>query len=133
MTCCARPPIKKPVVGTRDTVRAALTGLVSILVFIAPFSPAQEECNQCVNTSFTRPINDIEKSSTDADADDGSQFLPRLRRRPGAICIEEPRKLDRKRGSKDASIVFEVGCVIGRCLVRMLDVCFDKFPLYTTR
>ena len=43
--------------------QAALTGLVSILVLIAPFSPRQGERNGCVNTKFTRPVNKIWKSS----------------------------------------------------------------------
>ena len=34
-----------------------LTGFVIIHVLIASFSPAREECNQRVNTKFTRPVN----------------------------------------------------------------------------
>ena len=45
----------------------ALTGLMSILVFIAPFSLAQGDRNQCVNTEFTRPDNEIRKSNADTD------------------------------------------------------------------
>ena len=44
--------------------QAALTGWVSILVFIAPFSPAQGGRNQFVNIKFTRPVNKIWKSNT---------------------------------------------------------------------
>ena len=47
---------------------AALTGLVSILAFIAPFSLMQGRSrNQCVNTKFTRPVSEIRKSSGDRE------------------------------------------------------------------
>ena len=40
-----------------------LTGFVTIHVFIASFSPAQGECNQMVNTEFTRPVNGMPMSN----------------------------------------------------------------------
>ena len=40
-----------------------LTGFVIIHLFIASFSPAQGECNQMVNTEFTRPVNEMPMSS----------------------------------------------------------------------
>ena len=39
-----------------------LTGFVIIHVFIASFSPVQGECNQMVNTKFTRPVNEMPMS-----------------------------------------------------------------------
>jgi len=36
-----------------------LTGFVIIHVFIALFSPAQGERNRTVNTTFTRPVNEM--------------------------------------------------------------------------
>ena len=42
---------------------AALTGLVSILVFIVPISPVKGECNQCENIKFTTHVNEIRKAS----------------------------------------------------------------------
>ena len=40
-----------------------LTGFVIIHVFIPSFSPAQGECNQIVNTKFTRPVNEMPMST----------------------------------------------------------------------
>ena len=42
-----------------------LTGFVIIHEFIASFSPAQGECNQLVNTEFTRPVNAMPMSTVD--------------------------------------------------------------------
>ena len=43
-----------------------LTGFVIIHVFIASFSPAQGERNQMVNTKFTRPVNEMPMSTSEA-------------------------------------------------------------------
>ena len=40
-----------------------LTGFVIIHLFIAPFSLAQGERNEMVNTKFTRPVNEMPMSS----------------------------------------------------------------------
>ena len=42
-----------------------LTGFVIIHVFIASFSPAQEERNQIVDAKFTRPVNVMPMSTSD--------------------------------------------------------------------
>ena len=46
-----------------EKVVALTGGFVIIHVFIAPFSPAQGERNQMVNTKFTRPVNAMPMSS----------------------------------------------------------------------
>ena len=45
-----------------------LTGFVIIHVFIVTFSPAQGECNQMVNTKFTRPVNEMSMSTLESPA-----------------------------------------------------------------
>ena len=49
--------------GSQLEIVVGLTGFVIIHVFIAPFPPAQGECNQMVNTKFTRPVNEMPMSS----------------------------------------------------------------------
>ena len=52
--------------GSQLEIVVGLTGFVIIHVFIAPFPPAQGECNQMVNTKFTRPVNEMPMSTAHA-------------------------------------------------------------------
>ena len=65
--------------------RGALTGLVSILVFIAPFSPAQGEHYQYVNTKFTRPVDEIRKSTFNTWGGGGAPLEGRQRRKTNSV------------------------------------------------
>ena len=49
-----------------------LTGFVIIHVFIVSFSPAQGERNQILNAKFTKPVNAMPLSTSDACMHDGA-------------------------------------------------------------
>ena len=52
-----------------------LTGFVIFHVLIAPFSPAQGERNQVVNTKFTRPVNEMPMSTSDSQREKGDMYI----------------------------------------------------------
>ena len=49
--------------GSQLEIVVGLTGFVIIHVLIVSFSHAQGECNQMVDTKFTRPVNEMPMSS----------------------------------------------------------------------